>query len=157
MSRSEQISFDRYCDCESVFIKADTSSQKMGGYDIIRTGYKMALVDKSIVRGSCWDFVNEVMRRSGYAHSQETVFKSKKTGPFAPSTTVQPGDWIYHINHQWKNVEHSAIFICWKDFAKRIAITLSYEGMNRNAPAKFGEYELNNIYNIIRPVRKEVL
>lgn len=111
----------------------------------------MALIDMSIIKGSCWDFVNEVYHRSGFANSKETVFTSVKKGPFAESSIVQPGDWIYHVNHQFNNTEHSAIFICWKDFEKRIAVTLSYAGMNRNSPAKFGEYHLDHIYSIFRP------
>jgi len=150
-NRSEKISLDNYCQCEHIFTNADTSSESNGGFRILKTGYQMALVDKSIIKGSCWDFVNAVYNRSGFTGSKATVFKSTKKGPYAPSSLVQPGDWIYHINHQFNNGEHSAIFICWKDYAKRIGITLSYIGMNRNAPGKFDEYILDNIYSIFRP------
>ena len=152
LNKTEKNSLDNYCQCENVFINADTSSKNKESYTILKTGYQMALIDKTIIRGSCWDFVNEVYRRSGFADSKERIFNSRKKGPFAPSNLVQSGDWIYHINHQFNNSEHSAIFICWKDFAKRIAVTLSYAGMNRNTPASFGEYQLNNIYSIFRPM-----
>jgi len=144
-------SLENYCQCEHVFINADTSSENKGGFKVLKTGYKMALVDMSIVQGSCWDFVNEVYHRSGFGDAKETIFRSRKKGPFAASSLVKPGDWIYHINHQFNNSEHSAIFVCWKDFANKIAVTLSYAGMNKKTPGKFGEYQLNNIYSIFRP------
>jgi len=146
----EKNNLENYCQCEHVFINADSSSESNGNFIILKTGQQMAF-NKSIIKGSCWDYVNEVYSRSGFSKSKETIFSSRKNGPFAPSNLVKPGDWIYHINHQFNNGEHSAIFICWKDFAKRIGITLSYAGMNRNTPGKFGEYQLNNIYSIFRP------
>ena len=35
---------------------------------------------------------------------------------------------------------------------KKIAITLSYAGMNRSVPANYGTYDLSNIFAIFRPV-----
>jgi hypothetical protein len=148
---AQKSSLDNYCECEHVFLNKDTSTTNKGGLKILQTGYQMALIDMSIIKGSCWDFVNAVYNRSGFANAKQTIFSSQKKGPYAASSMVKPGDWIYHINHQFNNGEHSAIFICWKDFAKRIAITLSYVGMNRYAPGHFGEYHLDNIYSIFRP------
>ena len=150
-SNAKKSSLDNYCQCEHVFSNSDTSNTNKGGLKILQTGHQMALIDMSIIKGSCWDFVNAVYNRSGFANAKQTIFSSRKNGPFAASSLVKPGDWIYHINHQFNNGEHSAIFVCWKDFAKRIAITLSYVGMNRNAPGHFGEYQLDNIYSIFRP------
>jgi len=121
------------------------------GNKILAIGKQVALVDKTVIKGSCWTFVNEIYRRAGSADDKTVVFRSKKAGPYANAEMVKPGDWIYHINHSYNNVEHSAIFVCWKDFANRIAITLSYAGMNRNIPGKYGSYKLNNIYSIFRP------
>jgi hypothetical protein len=144
-------SMDNYCQCEQTYINSDTSIEDNIGFKILKVGYQMALIDRCIIKGSCWDFVNEVYRRSGSADTKETIFRSHKKGSFAPSSIVQPGDWIYHINHQFNNSEHSAIFICWKDFEKKIAITLSYAGGNRNLPGHYGEYHIDNIYSIFRP------
>jgi len=144
-------SVDNYCQCEKTYINADTAKEDNGGFKILKIGYQMALIDMSIIKGSCWDFVNEVYHRSGFADAKETIFRSHKKGSFAPSSMVQSGDWIYHINHQFNNSEHSAIFICWKDFEKKIAITLSYAGGNKNLPGHYGEYHLDNIYSIFRP------
>jgi hypothetical protein len=140
-----------YCQCHENLFSSDTASVLLAGFQVLETGFKMALLEKTIVKGSCWDYINEVYRRSGFADKKETIFRSNKSGPYAPAKLVQPGDWVYHINHQYNNIEHSAIFICWKDFNKRIAITLSYAGMNRNLPGKYGEYQLNSIYSIFRP------
>lgn len=126
-----------------------------GGNKILAVAEKMAIIDKDVIKGSCWDFVNEVYRRAGTAANKKVIYRSKKGGPYANPSMVQPGDWIYHVNYAYKNIEHSAIFVCWKDFEKRIAITLSYAGMNRNQPAKYGTYNLKGIYSIFRnPVVK---
>lgn len=139
------------CDCDNSYTESDSTEELSAGNKVLKTGYLMSQVTKTIVQGSCWDFVNEVYRRAGVGDSKKTIFRSKKSGPFAPSSLVQPGDWIYHINHQFNNIEHSAIFVCWKDVQKKIAITLSYAGMNRKVPAKYGEYSLTSIYSIFRP------
>ena len=132
---------------------ADNNQQiDWGGMQILQLGRQMAVIDKTVVRGSCWDFVNEVYRRAGSASNKTTVFKSKKSGPYANPELVKPGDWLYHINYDYTNNEHSAIFVCWKDFKKRIAVTLSYAGMNRNQPARYGTYNLRGIYSIFRPI-----
>lgn len=127
------------------------------GMKVLETGRQMAIIDKTVVRGSCWDFVNEVFKRAGSGASKSVVFRSKKNGPYAKADMVKPGDWIYHVNLAYKNIDHSAIFVCWKDFAKRIAVTLSYAGMNRNQPGKYGTYNLSKIYSIFRPVIAEGL
>jgi hypothetical protein len=141
-------SWKHYCDCET----NPSTSTTLLGQKILDLGYEIALIKKEVIKGSCWDFVNEVYKRAGASETMATIYKSKLSGPFASAQLVQPGDWVYHINHQFNNIEHSAIFICWKDFKKSIAITLSYSGMNRNVPAKYGEYQLTSIYNIFRPL-----
>jgi hypothetical protein len=148
----EKKSYEGYCDCEITFLTADTSTNDNLGFHILKTGYKMAIVDKTIVRGSCWDYANAIYKQSGFESQKYTIFKSVKSGPYAAANIIQSGDWIYHINHQFNNVEHSAIFICWKDFSKKIGITLSYSGRNRNEPGRFGAYDLNNIYSVFRPM-----
>lgn len=121
-----------------------------GGDKILAVAQKMAIIDKSVVKGSCWDFINEVYSRAGTESNKKTIYRSKKSGPYANPSMVQPGDWIYHVNYEFRNIDHSAIFVCWKDFEKKIAITLSYAGMNRNQPAKYGTYNLKGIYSIFR-------
>lgn len=139
------------CNCNDSLQQTD-NIPVTGGYKVLQTGRQMAIIDKTIVRGSCWDFVNAVFKQSGAEQNKKVIFRSKKGGPYAKPDMVQPGDWIYHINHSYNNIEHSAIFVCWKDFEKRIAITLSYAGMNRSQPAKYGTYSLKSIYSIFRAV-----
>jgi hypothetical protein len=112
----------------------------------------LALISKTIIIGSCWDFVNEVYKRAGVSSAKKTIFKSKLKGPYANPKLVKPGDWVYHINKSYNNIEHSAIFVCWKDFDKKLAITLSYAGMKRSVPASYGTYDLSNIFAIFRPI-----
>lgn len=121
------------------------------GMKVIRKGYEMAVETKDIVRGSCWDFINLVYKKAGYSSGErKTVFKGKKSGKFANPSILEPGDWIYHVNYSYHNVGHSAIFVCWKDYNKKEAITLSYVGGNKARPGKFGVYDLRGVYNVMR-------
>lgn len=99
----------------------------------------MATLLKTNANGACWDYINEVYCMSGVSPKRETVFKSAKKGPYAPVKLVKPGDWIYHINHQFRGGEHSAIFVCWKDYGRKIAVTLSHTGRDRKTTGKYGE------------------
>lgn len=139
------------CQCDSTIVLTDTLAGVSAGERVLQTGFLITQLEKKVIKGSCWDFVNEVFRRANFVESKKTIFRSAKGGPYAPSTMVKPGDWVYHINHQYNNIEHSAIFVCWKDFKKKTAITLSYAGMNRNVTGKYGEYNLSSIYSIFRP------
>ena len=118
---------------------------------VLQTAYKMSYIDNEIIQGSCWDFVNGVYSRlAPGSFKKYDIFSTKKSGPYAPLSMLRPGDWIYHVNYQYYQVEHSAIFICWKDYEKGIAITLSYVGQNIRKTAKFGEFNLNSVYAIFR-------
>ena len=122
------------------------------GLRVISEGHRMAIKNRSIVKGSCWDFVDRVFNSSGFNRTnRENIYKSKKGTKFSKFEILQPGDWVYHVNYSFHNVGHSAIFICWKDFNRRIAITLSYAGQNKSVPGKYGLYDLSGIYNIKRP------
>ena len=124
------------------------------GKQILETGRKMALDDKTIIKGSCWNWVNEVYNRSGFGTSKKIMFKSKKSGPFADISQIMPGDWLYYINYSYKMVEHSGIFVYWKDFDKKIGVILSYSGRSRKEPGRYLSYDLKSIYYITRAVEK---
>lgn len=115
---------------------------------MLRTGYHMSFVSKTVVQGSCWGFVNAVYKKAGV--SKETIFTSKEGGPYAKADLLQPGDWIYHVNYSFRNVGHSAIFVCWKDKAKKQAITMSYVGMNRSVPGRLDVAYLKGVYSVFR-------
>jgi hypothetical protein len=120
------------------------------GRTILETGRYMALEEKTIVKGSCWTWVNEVFNRSGFAKSKEIVFKSKKTGPYADLNLIEPGDWLYYINYSYRGTEHSGIFVYWKDFENKKAVVLSYGGRNRKEPGRYLIYDLKSVYYITR-------
>lgn len=69
---------------------------------------------------------------------EKNKFFIQKAGPYADCSILRAGDWIYHINYSYGGVEHSAIFVCWKDKEEKIAITLSYVGQNRLKPGRLG-------------------
>ena len=136
-------------DCVCADTSSNTTDFNNNGLKVLQVGREIAIINKEIITGSCWDFVNYVYKKSGA--EKTSIFRSKKGGPYAKPEMVKPGDWIYHINYSYKNIEHSAIFVCWKDIEKRIAVTLSYAGGNRKLPGKYGTYNLKGIYSIQRP------
>ena len=82
--------------------------------------------------------------------NREVVYKRTEGTELSSPELLEAGDWVYHVNYSYYNVEHSAIFICWKDYDKRMGITLSYVGQNKSAPGKYGVYDLRGVYNIKR-------
>lgn len=133
-------------------IKKRVTKNHSVGEKILKTGRYMALTSKEIVRGSCWDYINTVYHRAGYPQAKRHyVLKGKKnSGPYAKPNTIQPGDWLYYINHSYNNVEHSGIFVRWVDKKKRIASILSYGGESRKKPGRYRDYDLSHVYTIIR-------
>lgn len=128
------------------------------GRKVLETGRVMTLINQEIVRGSCWDYANEVFNRAGFPNrsgARQTVFKgSKSKGPYAAADAISPGDFLYYINHSYNDVEHSAIFVGWIDRQRREALMLSYGGERRKAPARYRSYDLSHVYRIIRPSKR---
>ena len=139
---------DNFCGCESVeqVKNCEGCFEKSG--PVLKIGYEMSYVSKTIIRGSCWGFVNAVYNKSGL--KKETIFSSKKGGPYAKINDLLPGDWIYHVNYSYGMIEHSAIFVCWKDKLNKQAITLSYAGQNRSVPGRLSQTDLKGVYSIFR-------
>jgi len=136
-------------------LKQEERRASRNGRSVLQTGRQMTLIDKEIIRGGCWDYADNVYSRAGFKRNQrQTVFKSKKRGPFANQNKIQAGDWLYFINHSYRNVEHSAIFIGWLDYPQKKAMMLSYAGERRKVPARYKEYDLRSVYQIIRPREK---
>lgn len=122
------------------------------GQAVLAKGLQMTKVQRLILPGGCWDYANAVYNRAGYPSGKRvTVFKgSKANGPYADADMIQPGDWLYYINHSYRGIEHSAIFVKWEDKSRRMATMLSYGGENRKEPARYRTYDLSNVYQIIR-------
>lgn len=123
----------------------------VAGKEILEIGRKMVFDEKAIVSGSCWDYINEVFIRAGYKTNKHIVFKSEKQGPYVDVSEIKPGDWIYHINYSYHGIEHSGIFVYWKDYENKIGVTLSYGGEKRNEPGRYRAYDLKSVYYITRP------
>jgi hypothetical protein len=122
------------------------------GLHVLSVGREICFVEKEIIIGSCWDFVNAVYTRAGYVgQKRETIFKSAKTGPYAPVESLRPGDWLFFLNQEFGGIEHSAIFVGWVNKERRIAKTLDYVGGKRAKVGKYTAHELSFVYTVIRP------
>jgi len=129
------------------FVKAKVEPS---AYRILCAGDRM-IKDGVLVKGSCWDYIDATFKKAGCSRSQRvTIFKSKKRGPYANIKRIQPGDWLYFINSSYHNSEHSAIFIKWIDHKRKIACMLSYQGEGKRKPARYKNYHLGRVYNIMR-------
>ncbi len=114
---------------------------------VLETTHAM-IDDSTVVRGSCFDWVDAVYQRAG--GRQHDVFHGPHTGPFAETPALQPGDWVFFINHNWGDDTHSAIFVGWMDEGSSVAMMVSYAGGHRDEPGRFGEYELSSVFRIVR-------
>jgi len=121
------------------------------GRAVIQTARTM-IADNVAVVGSCWDFINAVYDQAGFpSRLRKTAHKGRYAGPYATSEMVQPGDWLYFINHSYGDVEHSGIFVDWIDEAQVEALIISYVGGNRPVTGRYRTYDLSHIFNIMRP------
>ena len=108
--------------------------------------------NSEIIRGSCWNWLDTAYRRAGYPKGKRVVlFGSPKSGPYADLSLLRPGDWIYHVNHSYHNIEHSGMFIGWIDRSRNRALMLSYGGEGRRKPGRYRPYDITHTYRIIRP------
>lgn len=101
-----------------------------------------------VVRGSCNRWVEEVFRRAG--GRARTVYSAGRRAPFTDTALLRPGDWVQFINHSFGGVTHSAVFVGWTDASARIGMTASHPGQNRAVPGRFRDYDLSNIYRVVR-------
>jgi hypothetical protein len=121
------------------------------GRKVLQTGRQMALVNREIIQGGCWDYANTIYNRSGYKKHRATVFQgTKNNGPYADASLIQHGDFLYYVNHSYHESEHSAIFVDWLDYTNKTALMLSYAGERRQQPARYKPYDLSSVYQIIR-------
>ena len=137
----------RYADV----IKSAESRAAPAGRRVLHTARRM-VERKEIIRGSCWNWLNTAYKRSGYdAQNRRVIFRSKKSGPYADLNPLRPGDWIFHVNHSYGDIEHSGMFIAWIDRRRHQALMLSYGGENRRQPGRYRPYDITHTYQIIRP------
>ncbi|MEN6669428.1 hypothetical protein AAJP47_03530 [Psychrobacter sp. B38] len=128
---------------------AETQSS-LAAREVVSTARKMALEERAIIKGGCWDYLNAVFNRAGV--TRDTIHKGTYgQGPYARSDEIEVGDWLYYINHGYNRVEHSGLFVGWVDENAKQALILSYAGENRREPARYRVYDLSNVYQIMRP------
>lgn len=119
--------------------------------EILVQARKMTLFERTIIQGGCWDYLDVVWTRAGVSRQQrQVVFQSSKKGVYATPEQLRIGDWLYHINYEFNNIEHSGMFIGWVDRNKYLGVTLSYAGSNRREPARYRIYDLSGVYQITR-------
>ena len=74
------------------------SQSSMAAREVISTARTMALNERAIIQGGCWDYLDAVFKRAGV--TRDTVHKGVyRQGPYAASHEIQAGDWLYYINH----------------------------------------------------------
>ncbi len=143
-----------YDNIDSEYLPLLTSAEarsSMAAREVISTARKMALNERTIIQGGCWDYLNEVFKRAGVTRA--TVHKGEyRQGPYANSQEIEIGDWLYYINHGYNGVEHSGLFVGWVDESAKQALILSYAGESRREPARYRVYDLSNVYQIMRPI-----
>jgi len=113
------------------------------GLELFQTNFKTS--------GSCWTYVNKVYDMAGFTSGKRDVIYAAKKGTLIKDPSIiLPGDWLCHVNYSFRNVEHSAIFVCWQDKEKLLAVTLSHVGQNKYAGGDFGVYDLKGVYRVTR-------
>lgn len=126
------------------------------GRRVLETSRSM-INKKEIVVGGCWDFINTVFNQAGFGGKRrETIYQSKLKGPYLTEDLIQPGDWLYFVNHTYNDVEHSAIFVTWIDKEKKEALMVNYVGENKKKPAFYKKFILDEVYNVIRAVSVDI-
>ena len=131
--------------------RAEIWAKGTPGKRVLDTG-KAMIEKREILPGGCWDYINAVYNRAGYPEAKrEKAYRTKKAGPYADVSLIQPGDWVYFVNHSYGDIEHSSIFVEWTDRGGKLARMLSYAGEKRKEPARYVVYDLDSVYGIIRP------
>lgn len=129
--------------------RAETQSSP-AAREVMSTARIMALNERTIIQGGCWDYLNAVFKRAGV--TRDTIHKGAyRQGPYANSSDIEIGDWLYYINHGYRGIEHSGMFVGWVDESAKQALILSYAGESRREPARYRVYDLSNVYQIMRP------
>lgn len=140
-----EVSFDVFVTMTSNLARGSTPGAKVLGNALKK------ILDKTIIKGSCYDWINLVYTELGYTGTKrQTVWSGKETGPFADPLLLQPGDWIMFKNQTYGDIGHSGIFLGWLDFETRSAIVIGYAGQSRTMPGRFREYDISRLFGIVR-------
>jgi hypothetical protein len=122
------------------------------GRRVLETGRQMALVDREVILGACWDYANEVYKRAGFpSNRRKTIFNRSKKGPYADPGLFRPGDFLSYSHDDKGEWVHSAIFVDWTNAGEHVALMLTYPGQRRPVPADYSDYELTRVFRVVRP------
>jgi hypothetical protein len=112
-----------------------------------------------VVRGSCYRYVDTVFDRAGFHgwRNRSNVFRSAPNGPYASLDMIQPGDWLWIVNHPESTPvgTHSVLFVGWEDRANGIARVYSYVGGGQERSADLVTYDVTRTYNIQRAIQDD--
>jgi hypothetical protein len=119
---------------------------------VLETGRRMALVDRVVILGACWDYANAIYKRAGFpANKRKTVFNKPKTGPYADPGLFEPGDFLSYNRDEKGSWVHSAIFVDWTKPGGRVALMLTYVGRRQPIPALYARNDLSRVFRVVRP------
>lgn len=116
-------------------------------------------------KGDCWLFVDAVYNRSGYTAPDfreqvfppdESVYDCNRNRSYLTDINmIKPGNWLQHINLEYNNNDHSAIFVCWIDKDKKEACMLDYAGEQKCGNAKYKHHKLDKVFCILQAIPTE--
>lgn len=128
------------------------------GRRVLETARRM-YDEGTVVRGSCYRYVDTVFGEAGYDgwRRRTNVFRGRTSGPYANLDLVQPGDWLWIVNHPELSPvgTHSVIFVAWEDRANGYASVYSYVGGGQERSADLVTYDVSRTYAIQRAVEPE--
>lgn len=130
----------------------ESASASPAGERVLRMARRMVR-NRTIVRGSCYDYIERVFRRAGFpAGRRERVFTSPPEGPYADLALIAPGDWLFLVSRPDLDppLTHSVIFVRWLDRAAGRAEVVSYAGGDARRPGGLVPYDLTRTYVIAR-------
>ncbi|MEK6794880.1 MAG: hypothetical protein AABZ39_08895 [Spirochaetota bacterium] len=105
----------------------------------------------TIIRGSCWDWINLAYKNAGFTEkNRKSVFSGKESGPYANPYDLKPGDWIMFKNLTYGEIGHSGIFLFWIDAERRSAMVIGYVGEGRARAGDFREHDITYLFGITR-------
>ncbi len=131
-------------------VAARRAGEPTAGGRVLAVAIRM-IEQEAVVVGACWDYVNAVFTGAGFPAARRlTVYQASENGPFVDPGLLEPGDWIYFVNHTFGDVGHSAIFVDWIDLGDSRALTIEYVGQDRAVPGRYAEYDISECYGVFR-------
>jgi hypothetical protein len=136
----------------TMFARVEEPAPLTPGQLVIEAGKRLSFEEKRDFRGHCYGYVDSIYREAGFMPDQRhDVYTAGGNGPYAGVDLLMPGDWVMHLNYEFRMIGHSSIFVKWIDRNARMALTLDHAGLNRNEPGKYRPHNMSAVFRIIRP------